>query len=488
VVNLSKLTIHETLKGLKNKDFTSVELTEACIKSIESQRKLNAFITETFDIAREHAKLSDEKILGNNAGRLEGIPLAVKDIFCTKDVRTTAGSKMLENYIPTYESTVTQKLVDAGYVMVGKTNMDEFAMGSTTTDSYFGPTINCYRHKSDNRDLMSGGSSGGSAVAVAGGMCLGAFGTDTGGSVRQPAALTNTVGLRLSYGRCSRYGIIAFASSFDQAGIFAKNIRDVAILSEVIAGYDHKDSTSEKVQVPNFEADLNSDIKGKTVGLIEECENLEEVNPEIYKAYYKTIELLKARGAKIKYVSMPNLKYSPALYAIIAYSEASSNLSRYDGVKYGFRTKQETNSLEELYAKTRGEGFGKTVQKRILVGWNMLTEEHYEKYFLQGQKIRRMIVEDFQKAFKEVDVLFTPTTPNEAFAIDLTEEEKKIRARGNYLDDLFTIPVNLAGLPAISVPSGLTSNGLPTGVQFIGKKFDEQSILNFGLAVEEELK
>jgi aspartyl-tRNA(Asn)/glutamyl-tRNA(Gln) amidotransferase subunit A len=485
--DLNKLSIHEALKGLKNKDFTSVELTEDCIKSIESQKKLNAFITETFDIAREHAILSDEKILGNNGGRLEGIPLAIKDIYCTKDVRTTAASKMLENYIPPYESTVTQKLIDAGYVMLGKTNMDEFANGSTTTTGYFGHVINCYKNKNHDRDLSAGGSSGGSAVSVAGNMCLGSLGSDTGGSVRQPAALTNIVGIRLSYGRCSRYGVIAFASSFDQAGVFTKNVRDAAILSEVIAGYDHKDSTLFKIQVPNFEANLNSDIRGKTVGLIEEYENLEEVNPEIYKGYYKTIEILKARGAKIKKISMPNLKHAALLYTILAYGEVASNLSRYDGVKYGYRTSEKINSLDELYSKTRGEGFGKNLQQRILIGWNMLMEENYKKYYLQGQKVRRIIFEDFQSAFKEIDVFLTPITSSDAFEINMTEEEQKIRNKRSYFDDLFTIPVNLAGLPAISIPSGFTSNELPTGVQIIGNRFDEQSILNFGLAAEEGL-
>jgi aspartyl-tRNA(Asn)/glutamyl-tRNA(Gln) amidotransferase subunit A len=488
MTELTKLTIKQAQEGLRKKEFTSVELTEAFIKKMEENRHLNAYITETPELALERAKDSDEKFLSNSHRKLEGIPMAVKDLFCTKGVRTTAASRILENYIPPYESTVTQKLSDAGYVMLGKTNMDEFAMGSTNTTSYFGSVINPFKKKNDNRNLVPGGSSGGSSAALAGEMCMAATGSDTGGSVRQPAAFTNLVGIKPTYGRASRFGMIPFASSFDQAGIIAKTIRDTALLTEVICGYDHKDSTSLKVQLPEFEKHLNSNIKGKKVGIIKEYESLDKINKEVYAQYELGKKILKERGAEIIEISMPNLKYTPVLYTVIAYSEASSNLSRYDGVRYGFRTKEKVESLDELYSKTRGEGFGAVVKKRVLVGWNILSSENYEKYFVQAQKVRRIICEDFQKVFKKVDVIFTPTTPNEPFSINLTKEEIDADIASNYLNDLFAIPVNIAGLPAISVPMNLTSNGLPTGMQFIGNRLDEQSILNFGLALEEEVK
>jgi len=367
---------------------------------------------------------------------------------------------------------------------MGKTNMDEFAAGSTTMTSYFEPTINPYKKKGDDRDLIPGGSSGGSSAGLASNCFLGATGTDTGGSIRQPSALCNLVGSKPTYGRASRYGIVAYASSFDQAGILAKTVEDNALLTEIICGFDKKDSTCSTQKVPNFVGLLNSNIKGKKIGIVKEFMNIEKVHPEIYKALEDTIKLLKKKGAEIKEISLPNAKHSASLYTILSYTELASNLARYDGVRYTHRSKEELLSLEELYEKSRAEGFCENIKKRILLGYHMSSAENYEKYFLHAQKVRRIIVEDFQKAFKEVDAILTPTTPNVAFPIEMTKEELKLDLASNYLNDLFTIPVNLAGLPAMSVPAGFSKDGLPMGLQIIANYFDEQQMFDVGLAIE----
>jgi aspartyl-tRNA(Asn)/glutamyl-tRNA(Gln) amidotransferase subunit A len=485
MTDLAKLTITEATKGLKNKDFSSVELTQACIKNSEKNKNLNIYITETFDKALEMAKKSDEKIAQGKTGKIEGIPLGIKDLFCTKDIRTTSASKMLENFVPPYESTVTKKLKDEGYVMMGKTNMDEFACGSTTKTSYFGATVNPYKKKGDDRDLIPGGSSGGSSAGVASDCFLGATGSDTGGSIRQPSALCNLVGSKPTYGRASRYGMVAYASSFDQAGMLTKTIKDNALLTEIICGFDKKDSTSSTKKVPNFSELLNSDVKGKKIGIVKEFMNIDKVHPEIYEALNKAIKELQKKGAEIKEISLPNAKYSGSLYTILSYTELASNLARYDGVRYTHRSEKELLSLDELYSKSRSEGFCENIKKRILLGYHMSSSENYEKYFLHAQKVRRILAEDFKKVFNEVDVILTPTTPNVAFPINMTEEEKKMDLASNYLNDLFTIPVNLTGLPAISIPAGFSKDGLPMGLQVISNYFDEQAMFDVGLALEE---
>jgi aspartyl-tRNA(Asn)/glutamyl-tRNA(Gln) amidotransferase subunit A len=484
MTDLAKLTAKDAVKGLKNKEFSSMELTQACIKNCEKNKRLNIFITETFDAALEQAKKSDEKLAEGKGGKIEGIPFGAKDLFCTKDIRTTAGSKMLENFIPPYESTVTKKLKEEGYVLIGKTNMDEFACGSTTKTSYFGPTINPYKNKNNDRDLVPGGSSGGSAAGLASNCFLGAIGTDTGGSIRQPAALCNLVGSRPTYGRVSRYGIVAYASSFDQAGIFAKTVDDNAFLTEIICGFDKKDSTSSIKEVPNFSESLNSDVKGKKIGIVKEFLNIDKVHPEICEAFEKTIKALKTEGAEIIEISLPNARYGASLYTILSYTELASNLARYDGVRYAHRSQDRLKSLDELYTKSRAEGFCENIKKRILLGYHMSSAENYKKYFFHAQKVRRIVAEDFQKAFKQVNAIVTPTTPNVAFPIKMTEEEEKMDLASNYLNDLFTIPVNLAGLPGISIPVGLSKDGLPMGLQIIANYFDEQEMFDIGLAVE----
>jgi aspartyl-tRNA(Asn)/glutamyl-tRNA(Gln) amidotransferase subunit A len=488
--NLTNLTLKQTIAGLKAKKFSAAELTSAYIKNIEANRHLNAYITDNFEAAIESAKKSDQKIAQdpNNIGDLEAIPLAIKDIFCTKNMRTTASSKMLADFVPPYESTVTKKLLDAGAIFLGKTNMDEFAMGSTTTTSYFGPTINPYKKKDSGDDLVPGGSSGGSAVAVAAGLCLGATGSDTGGSIRQPASFTNIVGVKPTYGRCSRYGIISFASSLDQAGIFAKNVEDAAFLQKIISGYDNKDSTSYDIKVPDFSALLNCDIKGKKIGIPKEY-RLDNIPAEIGQLWDKAVELLKQRGAEIIDISLPHTKYAPSVYYIIAPAECSSNLSRYDGVRYGLRIDRNSTdgrmlSLEEMYEKTRSQGFGKEVKRRIFVGTYVLSSGYYDAYYKKAQQVRRLILEDFLTAFKKVDAILTPVTPTAAFSI---KDSSAIDPIQMYLNDIFTIPASLAGMPAMSVPAGLDKDTLPLGLQIIANHFDEQTMFNIALALEESL-
>ncbi len=483
-MELTKLTIKQTIKGLKNKNFSAVELTKSYIDNIEKNRHLNAYITDSFDFALAQAKESDARIAKNEARDLEGIPLGVKDLFCTKNVRTTCASKMLENFVPPYESTVTEQLWNAGAVMLGKTNMDEFAMGSGNTTSYFGPVTNPYKKKNSDEKLVAGGSSGGSAAAVAANLCAGATGSDTGGSIRQPASFTNIVGVKPTYGRSSRYGMIAFASSLDQAGVFAKNVYDAALLQRIISGFDKKDSTSMNLAVPQFEKLLNSDIRGKKIGIAKEY-HLDGMPEEIEKLWQKGCEILKNRGAEIVDISLPHTKYAPATYYIIAPAEASSNLARFDGVRYGYRTPGENLTPEEMYEKTRAEGFGKEVQRRILTGTYVLSAGYYDAYYKKAQKVRNLMIQDFKNAFTKVDAILTPATPNAAFPID---QSKSVTANDPvkiYLNDAFTIPANMAGLPAMSVPAGFDNDGLPLGLQLITKHFDEQTMFDVALALEE---
>ena len=479
---ITKLGLIETINSLRNKEFSSVELTNSYIKNIEANRKLNAFVTDSFDLAIKSAKKSDEKIAAGQARILEGIPLAIKDLFCTKNVRTTSCSRILENFIPPYESTVTEKLWDAGALMLGKANMDEFAMGSANITSLFGPVINPYKRKNDDTDLVPGGSSGGSAVAVAANLCVAATGSDTGGSVRQPASFTNIVGVKPTYGRCSRYGMIAFASSLDQAAIFTKNVRDSALFLKTISGYDSKDSTSMNKPVPDFDKLINSNIKGKKIGIPKEY-RVDGMNEDVIKLWEKGIAILKDKGAEIIDISLPHTKYAPAVYYIVASAECSSNLARYDGVRYGYRTKEQNLSLEEMYEKTRAEAFGEEVKRRIMTGTYVLSAGYYDAYYKKAGQVRRLILQDFQDAFKKVDVILTPTTPTSAFPVDKSQSNQDPVAM--YLNDIFTIPASLAGMPAASVPSGFDSSGLPLGLQIISNHFDEQAMFDVALALEQ---
>ncbi len=484
---LTKLTIGQTLDGLKAKKFSATEVTSAYIKNIEVNRHLNAFITESFDEALQQAKKSDEKIAAGKMGELEGIPLGIKDLFCTKNIRTTCGSKMLADFVPTYESTVTQKLLDAGSVTLGKLNMDEFAMGSSNTTSFFGPVINPYKKKNSAEDLVPGGSSGGSAAAVAADLCAGATGSDTGGSIRQPASFTNTVGIKPTYGRSSRFGMVAFASSLDQAGIFAKDVYDAALLQRIISGFDEKDSTSADIALPAFEKLLNSNVKGKKIGIAKEY-HIDGMPKEIDQLWAAGKEILKKRGAELIEISLPHTKYAPAVYYILASAECSSNLARFDGVRYGFRAEGENLSLEEMYEKSRAQGFGNEVKRRILTGTYVLSAGYFDAYYKKAQKVRNLILQDFREAFKKVDAILTPTTPNAAFPVNFSKEIGNADPVKMYLNDVFTIPANLAGLPAMSVPAGFDADGLPLGLQIIANHFDEQTMFDIGLAIEEASK
>jgi aspartyl-tRNA(Asn)/glutamyl-tRNA(Gln) amidotransferase subunit A len=469
------LSLYKIKKGLLKKDFTSIELTEYFLKRIEKYSHLNAFITVCSDLALQSAKQSDKKIAEGTAGELEGIPIALKDLFLTKGIRTTAGSKMLEGFIPPYESTVSEKLLEAGAVFLGKTNMDEFAMGSANITSYYGSVINPW---SKDKKLVPGGSSGGSAAAVAGGLCAAATGSDTGGSVRQPASFSGIVGLKPTYGRCSRYGMVAFASSLDQAGPMTKTVRDAAIFLKVIAGYDEKDSTSSRESVPNFEAFMEKPVKGLRVGIPKEY-RINGMSEEVMRFWEKGAKLLKDAGAEIIDVSLPYTKYALPTYYIIAPAEASSNLSRYDGVRYGLRVNGV--SLNEMYENTRAEGFGDEVKRRILVGTYVLSAGYYDAHYVKALKVQKLIRQDFVQAFEKVDVLLTPTTPTSAFAFG----EEPSDPITMYLNDVFTVTVNIAGLPGISVPIGLDSQERPIGLQLIAPHFREELLIQAGSALEE---
>jgi aspartyl-tRNA(Asn)/glutamyl-tRNA(Gln) amidotransferase subunit A len=476
--DLISMTLAEARDAVRAKTISSRELTAAFVSAIEKARPLNAFITEAGEQALAAADAADKRIASGQMGALEGLPLAIKDLFCTKGVRTTAASKILGNFVPPYESTVTQNLWDAGAVMLGKTNLDEFAMGSSNETSAFGNVINPWRAKNSNVNLVPGGSSGGSSAAVAADLCLAATGTDTGGSIRQPAAVTGRVGLKPTYGRCSRFGIVAFASSLDQAGPMTKTVKDAAIMLKSMASVDAKDSTSVDIEVPDYEKLLEGGIKGLRVGIPREY-RIDGAPAEIDALWTKGAEWLKAQGAQIVEVSLPHTKYALPTYYIVAPAEASANLARYDGVRFGYRA-EGVRDITDLYEKSRGQGFGAEVQRRILIGTYVLSAGYYDAYYTRAQKLRTLIKRDFEQAFETCDVLLTPTTPGPAFGVGAKTSDPLEM----YLQDVFTVTVNLAGLPGISVPAGLSENGLPLGLQLIGKAFDEATLLRAAQAIE----
>ncbi len=474
---LTDLTLAEARDGLAAKKFSARELAAAHNEAVERIRPLNAYITATPEIALEMAAASDARLAKGEAGALEGIPLAVKDLFCTKGVLTTAASHILDGFIPPYESTVTAKLWAAGAVMLGKTNLDEFAMGSSTTTSHYGPSENPWRRPGDNRPLVPGGSSGGSAVTVAARAAMGATGTDTGGSIRQPASFCGIVGLKPTYGRCSRWGVVAFASSLDHPGPMTRTVRDAAIMLAAMAGHDPRDSTSAPVPVPDYEKALTGDIKGLRVGIPREY-RVDGMPQEIEALWQSGIGWLRVAGAKPVEISLPMTKYALPAYYIIAPAEASSNLARYDGVRFGLRV--DGDSLDDMYEKTRAAGFGAEVRRRVLIGTYVLSAGYYDAYYLKAQKVRMLIARDFAAAFERCDCILTPTTPSAAFAIG----EKADDPVAMYLNDVFTVPADLAGLPGISVPAGLSPDGLPLGLQIIGRAFDEETVLRVGQVLE----
>ena len=468
------LSLVELVEKVKNKNLSSREITKTYIERSEKSKKLNTYITENFDKALKKAENFDKN--PNFEKKLPGIPIAVKDLFCTKDLRTTAGSKILENFVPTYESTVTENLWNEGGILLGKLNCDEFAMGSSNETSFFGNVQNPIEE-----NLVPGGSSGGSASALAAKLTPTTIGTDTGGSIRQPASFTGTVGLKPTYGSCSRYGIVAFASSLDQAGPMTRDVKDCSLLFEVMSSYDKKDSTSVDFKRENYLKNLNNSIKGKKIGVPKEY-RVDGMSKEIENLWQKGINIIKESGAEIVDISLPNSIYALPAYYIVAPAEASSNLARYDGVKYGFRSKGE--NLIDMYEKTRSEGFGNEVKRRIMIGTYVLSSGYYDAYYLKAQKVRRLIKNDFDEAYKKVDAILTPSTPNSSFKIgEKTEDPVSM-----YLNDIFTVPVNLAGIPAISIPAGHDSKGYPLGLQIIGKAFDEQNILNIAYSMEQQIK
>ncbi len=478
MTKLTDLTISDALNGLGNKDFTAVELTQAHIDEMAQHKGLNAYITETPELALKQAEQSDKRRAAGNAGALDGIPLAIKDLFCTQGVQTTAASRILDGFVPQYESTVTQKLFDDGIVMLGKTNLDEFAMGSSNTTSYYGNVINPWKANDSDKDLTPGGSSGGSAAAVAARICMGATGTDTGGSIRQPAAFCGIAGIKPTYGRCSRFGTVAFASSLDQAGTFARTVRDNALLLQSMSGHDAKDSTSANKAVPDFAAALTGDIKGKVIGIPKEY-NVDGMPEEIAKLWKQGIEWLESAGATTIEVSLPHTKYALATYYVIAPAEASSNLARYDGVKFGHRADE--GDLIDMYELTRAQGFGDEVKRRIMIGTYALSSGYYDAYYIKAQKVRRLISQDFMNAFEKCDALLTPTAPSAAFAIGENEDDP-IKM---YLNDVLTVPASLAGLPAMSVPAGIDGRGLPLGLHVIGRPWDEETVLKVSGVIED---
>ena len=478
MTDLTELTIAETREGLRNKEFTATELTESYIQNMEKKRPLNAYVCETPEQALEQAKASQSRIEAGSGGDLEGIPLGIKDLFCTKGIATTACSKILQGFIPPYESTVTAKLLAAGANFLGKLNLDEFAMGGSNETSAFGPVVNPW---SKDVPLVAGGSSGGSAAAVAAGMCAAATGTDTGGSIRQPSAFCGVTGIKPTYGRCSRYGIIAFASSLDQAGPIAKDVRDCAIMLKVMAGHDAKDATSAKNAVPDFEKALGGDIRGLRIGIPKEYRPA-GLNEEIAAYWDKAAAMLKDKGAEIVEISLPHTKYALAAYYIIAPAEASSNLARYDGLRYGNRV--DGAHLDDMYINSRTAGFGAEVKRRIMIGTYVLSAGYYDAYYLKAQKVRRLIHDDFVKAFASCDVILTPTAPTAAFAIG--DEAMSQDPINMWLNDIFTVSVSLAGLPAMSLPIGLNKDGLPLGMQIIGRAFDEETVFKAASALEKQ--
>lgn len=475
MTNLTHLTLSAMRDGLRAKKFSSRELTTAHLEAMEQHKQLNAFVTETPEVALVMADASDAKLAKGQGGAIEGIPLGIKDLFCTKGVRTTASSRMLENFVPRYESTVSRKLWEQGGVLLGKTSLDEFAMGSSNATSYFGEVKNPW---GDN--LAPGGSGGGSAAAVAAGLCAGATGTDTGGSIRQPASFCGIVGIKPTYGRCSRYGIVAFASSLDQAGPTARNVRDSAIMLSVMCGHDPMDSTSAPHAVPDFEAAVKRGVKGLRVGIPKEYRP-DGLDAEINALWDKGAQWLREAGAEIVDISLPHTKYALPTYYIIAPAECSSNLARYDGVRYGLRIAEAGDGLLDMYEKTRAAGFGHEVKRRIMIGTYVLSAGYYDAYYKRAQRVRWLMAEDFRKAFEKVDVILTPTAPSAAFALGQKQEDPITM----YLNDVFTVPTSLAGLPGISVPAGLNKDGLPLGLQLIGRAFDEETVFASAQVLED---
>ncbi len=482
MANLNTMKIAEARDALRKGDVTSVELTEACLSAIEGASALNAFVHHTPDIARTQAAAADARIASGDAPAMCGIPLGIKDLFCTKGVPSQAASKILEGFKPEYESTVSSKLFDSGAVMLGKLNMDEFAMGSSNETSVYGDVVNPWQATGSNTPLTPGGSSGGSAAAVAARLCLGATGTDTGGSIRQPAAFTGITGIKPTYGRCSRWGVVAFASSLDQAGPMTQDVRDAAIMLEAMCGYDAKDSTSADLAVPNFEAALTGDIRGKVIGIPKEY-RMDGMPGEIETLWEQGREMLREAGAEIRDISLPHTKYALPAYYVIAPAEASSNLARYDGVRFGHRAAMAAgDGITEMYEKTRAEGFGPEVQRRVMIGTYVLSAGFYDAYYNRARRVRTLIKKDFEDVFAEgIDAILTPATPSAAFELGKSFDDPVQM----YLNDVFTVTVNLAGLPGISVPTGLDSAGLPLGLQLIGRPWEEGALLNTAFALEQ---
>jgi aspartyl-tRNA(Asn)/glutamyl-tRNA(Gln) amidotransferase subunit A len=480
MTDLNTLGLAEARDALRAGSTTSKELTEACLKAIDGAGALNAFVHHTPEIAMTQAAAADARIAAGDAPAMCGLPIGIKDLFCTKGVPSQAGSRILEGFLPEYESTVSGNLLDSGAVMLGKLNMDEFAMGSSNETSVYGNVINPW--KVDDRDLTPGGSSGGSAAAVAADLCLAATGTDTGGSIRQPAAFTGTVGIKPTYGRCSRWGVVAFASSLDQAGPMTKSVRDAAIMLETMCGYDPKDSTSADLAVPNFEAMMTGDIRGKKIGLPKEY-RMDGMPEEIEKLWANGADMLRDAGAEIVDISLPHTKYALPAYYVIAPAEASSNLARYDGVRYGHRAKlDEGDGITEMYEKTRAEGFGPEVQRRVMIGTYVLSAGFYDAYYNRARRVRTLIKKDFEDVFAAgVDAILTPATPTSAFGLGEMTDVDPVQM---YLNDVFTVTVNMAGLPGISVPAGLDSKGLPMGLQLIGRPWEEGDLLSSAYALE----
>jgi aspartyl-tRNA(Asn)/glutamyl-tRNA(Gln) amidotransferase subunit A len=480
MTELTSLTLAEARDGLRKKSFSASELAAAHVQAIEQARALNAYVLETAEHAATMAKASDGRIAKGEAGPLEGIPLAVKDLFCTKDIRTTACSRILENFVPTYESTITSQLWRDGAVLLGKTNNDEFAMGSSNETSLFGPVVSPWRRTDSNTPLTPGGSSGGSAAAVAAQLCLGAIGTDTGGSIRQPAAFTATVGIKPTYGRCSRWGTVAFASSLDQAGPFGKTVRDAAILLRSMAGLDAKDTTCADMPVPDYEAAIGRSVKGLRVGIPKEY-RLDGMPAEIETLWEQGKAWLKSAGAELVDISLPHTKYALPAYYIVAPAEASSNLARYDGVRYGLRVPG--RDITGMYEATRAAGFGAEVRRRVMIGTYVLSAGYYDAYYLRAQKLRTLIKRDFEQAFEAgIHAMLTPATPSAAFGLGEKGGADPVEM---YLNDVFTVTVNMAGLPGIAVPAGMAAQGLPLALQLIGRPFDEQTLFSLGEVVEQ---
>ncbi len=479
--DMNAWSLAQARDALRAKQVTSVELTEACLSAIEGADALGAFVHKTPELALDLARAADQHLASGDAPDMCGLPIGIKDLFCTKGVPSQAASRILEGFKPEYESTVSQKLRDSGAVMLGKLNMDEFAMGSSNETSIYGDVVNPW--KLGEQALTPGGSSGGSAAAVAADLCLAATGTDTGGSIRQPAAFTGTVGIKPTYGRCSRWGIVSFASSLDQAGPMTKTVRDAAIMLEAMAGHDPKDSTSADLAVPNFEAMLSDDIRGKKIGIPREY-RMDGMTDEIEALWQEGQDMLKSAGAEMIDISLPHTQYALPSYYVIAPAEASSNLARYDGVRFGHRAALAAgDGITEMYEKTRAEGFGQEVQRRIMVGTYVLSAGFYDAYYNRARKVRALIKKDFDDVFATgIDSILTPTTPSAAFALGGMADADPLEM---YLNDVFTVTVNLAGLPGISVPAGLDKQGLPLGLQLIGRPWEEADLLNSAYALEQ---